>query len=455
MSADGGKVSGRDVFEAADGRNFILAEDMVLRVEHVVAAVAVHGHFIGEGDRLHAGNRGELVEDFLLLVNDSVGLRIGNLGFGNVEAEGLQRVGRGEAGVDLHERLEGADHEAGADEQHQSEGHLDDDESFAGAVALAALRECAAAFAQAARGFYAGIFEDGNCADEHAGEKGQSEGEEQHGNVDADFMNAGQAGGCGGDEGAQSARGKAEADEAADDSDNQAFKKQFTGSSPPGCSEGGANGEFLTAAFHADEKKIGDVGAGDEQNHGNGAHQHPQHLAHVAHNVLLQWAEVGADMGFIKQGGAEAVWRRKAAKGNGQQPCHVCAGLLHRHAGFEAGERFETEVAEFGFAAVPLHGHVDGGIGIIEEMKIPRQHADDLAGSAIDGNGRADDGGRTAVLLLPIGVGEKHGFRRSGGVVLAAENAAEGGRYAEQRKRAVGDIEAAEMLRLACAGNVD
>jgi hypothetical protein len=58
----------------------------------------------------------------------------------------------GEAGIDARERLEGADHEAGADEQHQGERDLDDHQSLARAMALAALAEGAAAFAEAGGG---------------------------------------------------------------------------------------------------------------------------------------------------------------------------------------------------------------------------------------------------------------------------------------------------------------
>ena len=47
------------------------------------------------------------------------------------------------------ESAEGANHEAGADQEDQSEGNLDDDQDAANAMLLAALAVGAAAFANA------------------------------------------------------------------------------------------------------------------------------------------------------------------------------------------------------------------------------------------------------------------------------------------------------------------
>ena len=49
-----------------------------------------------------------------------------------------------------------------------------------------------------------------------------------------------------------------------------------------------ARGQFLLASFGPHQQKVGDVGAGDQQHHSDAPHQHPEHLAQVAHNVVLQ-----------------------------------------------------------------------------------------------------------------------------------------------------------------------
>ena len=77
----------------------------------------------------------------------------------------------------MSERTEGADHEARADEQNQRESDLHDDENAAGAVLFAATAIGAAAFANASAKSNASIFENGDAAEEDAGENGDGKSE--------------------------------------------------------------------------------------------------------------------------------------------------------------------------------------------------------------------------------------------------------------------------------------
>lgn len=69
-------------------------------------------------------------------------------------------------------------------------------ERAAEAVLLAALAVGATAFANAGAKAVAGVFENGDGAEEDAGEYGDGEGEEEDGGVDADFVDAWNAGGA-------------------------------------------------------------------------------------------------------------------------------------------------------------------------------------------------------------------------------------------------------------------
>ncbi len=97
----------------------------------------------------------------------------------NADAEGLHLRGLSEAGIDVRERAEGADHQARADQQNQSKSDLHDDENAARAVLFAASAVGAAAFANAGAEAHACVFENGDAAEEHAGENGNGEREEQ------------------------------------------------------------------------------------------------------------------------------------------------------------------------------------------------------------------------------------------------------------------------------------
>ena len=74
----------------------------------------------------------------------------------------------GEAGVHVPQRLERADHQAGADQQDQRQRHLHDHQNAARAMALLALAERAAAAAQRVGKVRARVLEDRNQAEEQS-----------------------------------------------------------------------------------------------------------------------------------------------------------------------------------------------------------------------------------------------------------------------------------------------
>ena len=135
----------------------------------------------------------------------------------------MRGLGLVEAGIDVSERAEGADHEARADEENESEGDLNDDKDAADAVLFAASAVGAAAFADASAEADSGVLENGDRAEEHARENGDSEGEEQDGRVDADFVDARNAGRSNQDEDAQGGESESQADDAAEQPENETF----------------------------------------------------------------------------------------------------------------------------------------------------------------------------------------------------------------------------------------
>ena len=109
--------------ETAQGRHLALRVDVVLGVEDVGAVVAVGGDGVGKGSGGDAGKFGDFTADFLLHAEDALGLL--HLAFGNVDAERLQLGGIRESRVDVPESLKGADHQAGADQQHHGQRGLE------------------------------------------------------------------------------------------------------------------------------------------------------------------------------------------------------------------------------------------------------------------------------------------------------------------------------------------
>ena len=95
----------------------------------------------------NARNRLYLAQDFLFHPNHA--LRFRDLRFGNRNAQRLQLLRAGEAGIDVPQGLEGADHQSGTDQQDNSQRHLHDHQKTARAMPLLALAERAAPAAAA------------------------------------------------------------------------------------------------------------------------------------------------------------------------------------------------------------------------------------------------------------------------------------------------------------------
>ena len=103
------------------------------------------------------------------------------------------------------------------------------------------------------------------------------------------------------------------------------------------------------------------------------------------------------------------------------------------------------------FVAIEFEGQEQGAIVPVEELKVLREDADDLARLAIHDEGLADDRGGALKLALPVSVAEHHGIRRSGGVFLAGKRMSENGSNSEQWKHAIADVDGAHPLGVATA----
>ena len=96
----------------------------------------------------------------------------------------------------MHQGLEGVDHQAGTDQQNQGESHLHDDQRLARAMAFAALAQGSSALAQIAIASWRRQYLiTGIRPMTRLTKSASAEGEEQHRAIDADFVEAGQAGG--------------------------------------------------------------------------------------------------------------------------------------------------------------------------------------------------------------------------------------------------------------------
>ena len=114
----------------------------------------------------------------------------------------------------------------------------------------------------------------GRQAEGDAGGDADGEGEEQHLPIDADFGDARDAAGIGGDQQAESAEGQQNAEDGAGEGEQDAFDDELLKEASQSGADGGAHGDFAAAGFGARQQEVGDVDAGNEEDEADRAEQH-------------------------------------------------------------------------------------------------------------------------------------------------------------------------------------
>ena len=255
-------------------------------------------------------------------------------------------------------RLEGADHQAGADQQHQRQRHLDDRQRVAGDVAVAAGAGVAAAGRAAPRrGGRGACFSTGiapkarpaatDTTSVNTSDVASTAISSSRGSL-AGFMRQDQL---------QRGDGEADAGGAAEQAEQQALDQHLAGQAAAAGADGGADGELLGAALGPDEQEVGDVGAGDEQDDPDRRHHHPQALADVADEIVEQRADVRPEPRVLHHLDAHPLRRRELGQRDADHPRDVGVDLREGDAGAEPADRLEVVAGETHLGAVEAERH--------------------------------------------------------------------------------------------------
>ena len=225
----------------------------------------------GDGGGHHAWQRIEPCGEPAVEGIDAGRVPVGDGGQG--EAHGEQVVGI-HAGIDFLQLPEGLDHEAGTDQKDQGERQFGGDEEGAEAIGGDGAGGASdSGFQGVVKGRGAHV-NDGRQAEGDAGGHTDGQGEEQHLPIDADFGDAGDAAGIGGDQQAESAEGQEDAEDRAGEGEQDAFDDELLKEASQPGADGSADGDFAAAGFGARQQEVGHIDAGDEQNEANRAEEH-------------------------------------------------------------------------------------------------------------------------------------------------------------------------------------
>ena len=316
-----------------------------------------------------------------------------------------------EARIDPHQLREAADEEAGADEQHDRERDLGDDERAAQELAAGACRRRAAAVLQRAREIRPRRVERGDDAEEDAGQDGGGRRRAEDAQVDADVRDPRQSRGEPRDDPAHAEIREPDADRGARHREHEPFDEQAAHEPPAARAEGRTNPHLPAADGGAREHQVRHVRARDEQHERDRAEQHQHPQLDPPDEVLAQRdhadAPARAPLGVLR---VERLGHT----------VHLLRGLLDRHTGLETRDRDEVVVpvaaAHLVLVAEPDR-HVDFRRLVAADRirEAARHDADDLPALLAEVDRPADDVRRAAEAALPEAVAQ------DGDVMLAED----------------------------------
>ena len=205
-----------------------------------------------------------------------------------------QHVIGAESEVDADQLLHRADHQAGADQQHDCERRFDDDQAAAKMVRAGGKPGGAAAHERLLH-VRTGRLERGEGAENDAADCRCREGERHRGAVDPDVGEARRSLGRSGNQRPQECGCQQQAECTAGCGQHRAVDEQLGREAHTATAESGANREVVLSCRAARDEQAGDVRARDQQQAGDRTEQREQRRPYVGHHAGRERLDQDAD----------------------------------------------------------------------------------------------------------------------------------------------------------------
>ena len=345
-----------------------------------------------------------------------------------------------------------AQQQPGADEQHQRQGHLRDDEGVAKAVArgpaAAPPRLLQDAVEVGARGLY-GRHE----TEAEAGGRGQDEREGHHPAVEGQRARE-HAGGREAQQEGEAPVADEQAERPAQQGQHRALGEELAQEPRPARAEGRAHRQLAPPAAGASEKQVRHVGACDEEHQADRAEKDEERGLERAHDLLVERHDLHAPARV--RVGICLLEPPRDDRHVGPRLAHVQPrpqAAEHEDLGLPAREPFL--VREIGDRKEHVAAHEPAVGGRVASVELGPEDAHHRVALAVEHDAATEDPRVRSEAPLPQTVAE-HGHRpRGGGVRLfGGEGATEGRPRAEQREEAVADEGPHDALGLGATGQV-
>ena len=370
------------------------------------------------------------------------------------DTQRLERRGIGEPGLHAPHRLVGPEHQAGSDQQHHGQRHLDDRQRVAGHVAVATGARIASASLQRLVQPDTAPLEHRQRAEHETGGDRNDQREHDRRGVDADQIEARQPRRRKARSGPQGESGQAQPDSAANQAEQETLGQHVARQATAARADGGAHGEFLGTPFGPHEQQVGHVRAGNQQDDADGRRHHPQALAEISDEIIDERADLGREACVFHHPEGHPLGRRELAEGDADHARHVRVDACDVDARAQAADRLVVVARQPDVGPVEAqrqHEIVRG----VHEPEALREHADDLATRAVHGDQPADDVRVASELALPVAVAQHDDFRAAVLVVSLREWPADRRLDPEEGQQAVGRDQGIEALGLGKTGDGD
>ena len=323
--------------EPAQRRDRVRGIGAVAGEDRIVAVAAAHRQRVDQPGGRDAWQTRKAIDERLMRHQQR---RIVGRGLArDRDTQRLERRGIGEPGLHAPHRLVGPEHQAGSDQQHHGQRHLDDRQGVAGDVAIATGAPTASASLQRL------VQPDTTPLEHRQGAEHETRGdrddqrEHDRRGVDADQIEARQPRRCETRGRPQGESGQAQSDRAANQAEQEALGQHVARQATAARTNGGAHGEFLGTPFGPHEQQVGDVRAGNQQDDADGRRHHPQALAEVADEIIDERADLGREARVFHHPEGHPLGRRELGEGDADHARHVRVDAGEVDARTEAADR--------------------------------------------------------------------------------------------------------------------
>ena len=209
-----------------------------------------------------------------------------------------------------------------------------------------------------------------------------------------------------------------DAERAGDGEEREAFRPQLSGQASRRCADGAADAKLQGARVRLGQEQVGDVRAGDGQQHRDRQReQHHHRLDRPDHRVLQSVEAYGAIAVRVRIGSGQPRGNRR----------DLAPGCRHRGIGAQPADRRQRDrsalVQKRGRRKRERGPHIGAARG--EPIGLRRKHTHDRVAHGADLQ-RAADGGRVAgEMRLPEPVSQHDGRRRAEAVLFRLQRASD------------------------------